>query len=141
MNHKYLCLIFVVTPDACSCILRNKLKLLVRRSCFHPAARIQFPSAEKMQLFASMICNCKPTVDNVIGFMDGVLLATECTSEKVTQNAFYNGYQCDTVINNVFGYGPDGKVFITAINFPGSWVDGSVSVQILQSIQKRISFI
>ena len=82
-----------------------------------------------MQLFASMIHYRKPTVDNVIGFMDGVLLATECTSEKVSQNAFYSGYQCDTMINNVFGYGPDGKVFIAAINFPGSWVDGSLSVQ------------
>ena len=128
MNNKYLCLIFGVTPNAWSCILRNRLKIVVPRLRFHPAARIQFPSAEKMQLFASMVCNCKPTVDNVIGFMDGVLLATECTSEKVMQNAFYSGYQCDTMINNVFGYGPHGKVFITAINFPGSWVDGSVSV-------------
>ena len=75
-----------------------------------------------------MIRNCKPTVDDVIGFMDGILLATECTSEKITQNAFYSGYQCDAMINNVLGYGPDGKVFIAAINFPGSWVDGSVSV-------------
>ena len=104
------------------------LKLVVQRLRFHPAARIQFPIAEKMQLFASMICDREPTVDNVIGFMDGVLLATECTSEKVTQNAFYSGYQCDTMINNLFVYCPDRKVFIAAINFLGSWADGSVSV-------------
>ncbi len=79
-------------------------------------------------MFASMISNREPTVDDVIGFMDGVLLETECTSENITQNAFYSGYQCDTMINNVFGYGPDGKVFIAAINFPVSWVYGSVSV-------------
>ncbi len=91
-----------------------------------------------MQLFNSMIRNCEPTVDNVIRFMDGVLLATECTSENVTQNAFYSGYQCDTMINNVFSYCPDGKVFIAAINFPGRWADGSVSVWLLQSIRKRI---
>ena len=69
--------------------------------------------------------------------MDGVLLATECTSKKVTQNAFYSGYQCDTMINNVFNYGPDGKVFITAINFPGSWVDRSVSVRFYNPSKKE----
>jgi len=54
-----------------------------------------------MQLFASMICDRKPSVDDDIGFMDGVLIAAECTSEKMTQNAFYSGYQCDNMINNV----------------------------------------
>ena len=29
-----------------------------------------------------MICDCKPTVDDVISFMDGVSFATECTSAK-----------------------------------------------------------
>jgi hypothetical protein len=88
MNHKYLCLIFGMTPNACSRMLRNMVKLVVRRLRFHSLARIQFPSAEKMQLFASMICDREPAVADVIGFMDGVLIATECTSEKMTQNTF-----------------------------------------------------
>ncbi len=58
--------------------------------------------------------------------MDGVSLKTECTSERVSQSAFYSGYECDTTVNNVSVYGPDGKVFIAAINFPGSWADGSL---------------
>ncbi len=57
-----------------------------------------------MLLFASKINNREPSIDDVIGFMDGVSLATECTSERTTQNAFYCGYECDTV-NNVFVYG------------------------------------
>ena len=69
-----------------------------------------------MQMFASIINNREHSIDDVIGFMDGVSLATECTSEATMQNAFYSGYECDTVINNVFAYGPDGKVSITAIN-------------------------
>jgi hypothetical protein len=35
------------------------------------------------------------------------------------------GYDCDTMVNNVFAYGPDGKVFFATVNFPGSWADGS----------------
>ncbi len=30
------------------------------------------------------------------------------------------------MVNNVFAYGPDGKVFFAAVNIPGSWVDGSL---------------
>ncbi len=62
-----------------------------------------------MQMFALMINNQEHLIDDVIGFMDGVLLATECTSEATTHNAFYSGYECDTVINNVIAYRPDGK--------------------------------
>ena len=50
MNHEYLCLIFGVTPNACSHILRNMLKHVVWSLSFHPAARIRFPSTEKMHL-------------------------------------------------------------------------------------------
>ena len=91
-----------------------------------------------MQTFALMINNWEHSIDDVIGFMDGVSFATEFTSEATKQNAFYSGYECDTVINNVFAYGPDGEVFITAINCSGSWADGSLSALYFVSIRRRI---
>jgi hypothetical protein len=121
MNYKYLCLIFGVTPNTCSRMLKNMLKLVVTQLRYHPLARIEFPSPEKMELFASMVNNREPSIDYVIGFVDGVLLKTECTSEQVFQNAFYSGYECDTTVNNVFTYGPDGKVFLQQLT---SRVDG-----------------
>ena len=89
-------------------------------------------------MFASMVQSHENSINDVVGFMDGVSLPTECTSEKITQNAFYSGYECDTVTNNVFAYGPDGKVFVAAINCPGSWADGSVSALFFDSIRRRI---
>ena len=80
----------------------------------------------------------EPLVDDIIGFMDGVSMQTQCTSERVEQNAFYCGYDCDTMVNNVFAYGPDGKVFFAAVNFPGSWADGSLTAQFLHQMKKRI---
>ncbi len=138
MNYKFLCVIFGITPNPCSRMLRNMLKLVVRRLHYHPLAKIEFPSPEKMALFASMVQIREAAIDDVIGFMDGVALKTECTSERVTQNAFYSGYECDTTVNNVFTYGPDGKVFLAAINFPGSWADGSLCARFLDSIRRRI---
>jgi hypothetical protein len=57
--------------------------------------------------------------------------------ERVKQNLMYCGYDCDTMVNNVFAYGPDGKIFFAAINFPGSWADGSLTMQFLHKMKRK----
>ena len=42
------------------------------------------------------------------------------------------------MVNNVFAYGPDGKVFLAAINFPGSWADGSLTSRFLGYLKAKI---
>jgi hypothetical protein len=42
----------------------------------------------------------------------------------------YNVYHSDTMVNKVSVYGPDGKVFLCAINFPRSWHDGSLTMNV-----------
>jgi hypothetical protein len=49
--------------------------------------QFQFPDAEKMEYFARLIHQCDPKVDDVIGFMDGLLLISECALEVLEQNA------------------------------------------------------
>jgi hypothetical protein len=70
--------------------------------------------------------------------MDGLALTSECTSELIEQNTMYNGYHSDTMVNNIIACGPDGKVFLCAINFPGSWHDGSITANILPYIWNNI---
>ena len=41
-------------------------------------------------------------------------------------------------MNNIFIFGPDGKIFFCAINFPGSWADGTLTAQFFSHIKKRI---
>jgi hypothetical protein len=110
------------------------LLVVVQKLLRHPAARVSFPYADKMAIFARQINLCEPDADDVIGFMDDLSLTSECTLEPVTQNSMYNGYHSDTMVNNVVAYGPDGKVFLCAINFPGSWHDGSITANLLPSI-------
>jgi hypothetical protein len=55
------------------------------------------------------------------------------------QNVFYCGYDCNTMrVNNVFAYGPNGKVFFAAVNLPISWADGSLTAWFFASNEKRI---
>jgi len=138
MGYKHLCLIFDFTPTVCSRVMNKMLKLVVKKLKRHPLARVKFPNAEQMEYYAQLIHEQEPAVDDVIGFMDGVSLTSECTSEPVVQNFMYSGYRSDTIVNNLLAYGPDGRVIFCTINFPGSWHDGSITANILPCIHKMI---
>jgi hypothetical protein len=109
MMIKWLCLIFGITPSPCSQILKRILCMTVKQLCYHPLATIRFPNEQKMRLYVNMVSLCEPTILNIIGFMDGLELATEMTSKKLPQNAYYCGYDCDIMINNILVFGPDGE--------------------------------
>jgi hypothetical protein len=94
--------------------------MTVKRLRFHPLARIKFPDEQKMQQFAEMISIRESTISNVIGFMDGLGLATAMTDERIQQNAYYCGYDCDTMVNNILVFGPDGKVFFAPLIIRGA---------------------
>ncbi len=89
-----------------------------------------------MREFVDMVRMREPMVDDIIGFMDGVSFLAECTNDCVEQNPMYCGYNCDTMVNNVFAYGPDGKIFFASISFPGSWADGSLIAHFYVSYEK-----
>ncbi len=91
-----------------------------------------------MERFAEMISLCKLTIANVIGFIDGLGLATQMTDERLKQNTYYCRYDCDTMINKVLVFGPDGKVFVCAINYLGSWSDGTLTACFFSHIKERI---
>ncbi len=75
-----------------------------------------------MREYAAMVQVREPLVDDIIGFMDGVSFQAECTDNVIAHNAMYCGYDCNMMVNNVFAYGPDGKIFFASINFSRSWM-------------------
>jgi hypothetical protein len=92
MGNKHLCLIFGITPSACSEILNKMLLLVVGKLKGHPIAEVKFPDAEKMERFARQINQCEPIVDDVICYMDGLTLQSKCISKPIMQNSMYSGY-------------------------------------------------
>ncbi len=64
----------------------------------HPLARVEFPNEARMSLYWDMVSAREPMVTNVIGFMDGLGLTAECTDERLTHNAYYCGYDYDTLL-------------------------------------------
>ncbi len=62
---------------------------MVRKLRNHPFAQIRFPDKHKMREYADMVQLREPKVDDIIGFMDGVSFLSECTDERIEQNAFF----------------------------------------------------
>jgi hypothetical protein len=120
------------------CWVLKGTKKIVHALRDHPFAKAKFLDREKMREYAAMVEVREPIVNDIIGFMDGVSFSTECTDECIEQNSMCCGYDCDTMVNNVFAYGPDAKVFFAAINFPGSWADGSLTAQFLHKMKRKI---
>jgi hypothetical protein len=114
------------------------LKLVLMQLRHLLIGRVEFPNEQRKQQFAQLISLREPAATDVIEFMDSVLFTSECTSKQIQQNAYYCGYDCDTMVSNVFAYGPDGKVFFCAINYPGSWGVGTLASRFLTHIINRI---
>jgi hypothetical protein len=94
MGIKWLCLLFGITPSTCSHFINAMISRVCTHLAAHPLAEVRFPNDEKMKRFAEQIQLREPSIDDVIGFMDGLSLATEYTSERMAQNAMYCGYDC-----------------------------------------------
>jgi hypothetical protein len=77
----------------------------------HPIEIVQLPNNAKMRAFAEMMQVREPLVNNVMGFMDSIPFATQCTNECIEQNAYYCGYECNIMVNNVLHMAPMERYF------------------------------
>jgi len=78
-GYMHICLVFGCTPTVCSRVLNKMLNLVVKKLKRHLLACIRFPNAEQLEYYAQLIHEWEPAVDDVIGFVDGVSLTSECT--------------------------------------------------------------
>ncbi len=117
MNYKHLCRIFGITPLVCSRGINWMLKTIVRALRDHPFVRVKLPDREKMREYTAMVEVREPIVSNIKGFMNGISFSIKCMDERVEQNSMYCGHNRNRMVNNVFAYGPDGKVFLLQSTF------------------------
>ena len=82
MGIKHLCFIFWTTYSTSIHTKNQMLFLVLPKLIRHPLARVKSPW-EKMEDFAWQINQHQPKVDDVIGFMHGLALTTDCSSEPL----------------------------------------------------------
>jgi hypothetical protein len=70
--------------------------------------------------------------------MDGLALSSECTFEIIEHDGMYRSCFKDTIVNNFFTLGPEGKGFLCTVTFPSSWHSRSIEANMLPYIHNKI---
>ena len=124
---KQLCLQFGVIESTANDCISDMRSLVIERLMKRKESRVRWPTREDMEVWAAMVQLREPSVETVIGFVDGLFLPCQCSDRAEEQFAFYSGKECTTGVNNVLAFSPFGKCFYALINYPGSWHDSSVA--------------
>jgi hypothetical protein len=138
MRVKHLSLIFGVPPSTAKRYISKLLDLVIDKLQDNEQAKISWPSDAEMEKWARLINNREPLVNDVIGFVDGVAIHVQCADDENQQSIFYSGHVKDTMVNNVFAFSPEGKIFHAAVNFPGSWHDSQVAMDLIATVLEKI---
>ena len=79
MKIKHLCLLFGIPPSIASRTVNKMLERVIHYLQFHDHSKIKFPNHAEKVHFATLVQRRKPTIHNVIGFVDGLSIFVECS--------------------------------------------------------------
>lgn len=103
--------IFGLIPSTITRYLSFSLKILLSILRKIPAARIEWPWGETFNRFTRHIVERHDRLFGAFGFIDGLKLPVEESSDQDIENAMYNGWLHDHYISNILVFGPDGAHF------------------------------
>ncbi|EUC59327.1 DDE family endonuclease [Rhizoctonia solani AG-3 Rhs1AP] len=119
--------IFAIVPAVLSHYLSFSLQILVYVLCNLPEGQIIWPSPDEMDAFSAMIQQRHPAIWGAFGFVDGLNLPVETSSDLQLEESTYNGWLHSHRIGNIFVFAPNGCIIACKLNAPGSWHDFCVA--------------
>jgi hypothetical protein len=139
MSYKFLTLIFGTGEANISKIIAKMLERVVKALENHPDARIELPSDVEAARLAAKVRLREETIDNVIGFIDGVLLPIQAPADMATQEQYYQPRIKDTCVNNVFAFSPEGIIMYAAWNYSGRTGDSTLARNLMEHLVRTNS--
>ena len=91
------------------------------------AARVTMPSEETVAEHMRRVEARHPALQNVYCVADGLKLYFESCDGLSEQSMFYNGWQHDHYISNLFVFSIDGQIISCVVNAPGSVHDSTLA--------------
>ena len=126
-NYMLSCL-FGLSDTSVGLYLRFARLIIVRLLRHHPLAKVTLPSNEKVAEYKQAISANYPLLENVYCVGDGLKISIQAPgNHQREQQRFYNGWQKDHCISNIFIFAPDGTIIANALNCPGCMHDSSVA--------------
>jgi hypothetical protein len=103
-------LIFGLTAGHLSLQMRFGRRWLLRVLQEDPNGAVVMPDDDEIDSFVWAINENFPAIRNCWGAMDGLKLCAKKAGDYQIQNMFFNGWQHDHYISNLFLFSPDGKI-------------------------------
>jgi hypothetical protein len=136
LAYKDLSLEFGIVETTVGCVVRNLTRIVLNILEHNDDSRIAWPNAATIRRYQEMFARRHPGLQaGVFGVLDGLQLTCNNHTNRLIQNAFYNGWKCDTFISNILVFAPDGTIFFAVVNFPGSYHDSKVAVPVYEMLE------
>ncbi len=147
--------IFGLIPSTVTRYLSFSLQIILMVLRKIPAARIEWPRGETFNDFTDRIVERHDRLFGAFGFIDGLKLPVEESSDQDIENSMYNGWLHDHFISNILVFAPDGAhfnrfahtnasdllftgtVIACRLNAPGSWHDSRVAQTVYEKLRSR----
>lgn len=88
---------------------------------------IRLPDEEEVVRFKQTFAEKYTIPSNFFCVADGLELHLEQPGDYIIQNMFYNGWNHDHYVSNVFVFAPNGGVIACSLNAPGAMQDSTVA--------------
>lgn len=124
-----LSMVFGLTSTPLYKWLKYSRKVLLYVLQNHPDAIIRPPSDEEVEAYVAAIGRKYEALGTkrVWGAADGLKVKLQHSNNWAIQSMYYNSWVCDTYINSVLVFAPDGRIRMTTYNCPGTWHDSTMA--------------
>ncbi|QRW03575.1 DDE superfamily endonuclease [Ceratobasidium sp. AG-Ba] len=129
--------LFAIVPSVVCRYIHFAIHLLVHILRRLPESQVTWPTPAEMANFAHLINRRHPAIDGAFGFIDGLSLPAQTSSDPRIQEATYNGWHHSRRINNILVFAPTGCVITCKLNAPGSWHDARVAQHIYPKLMHQ----
>jgi hypothetical protein len=120
-------MLFGITNSPLSLWLRFSRRIITKVLLRQQQAKVVLPTKAEIDEYSATIQSQYPLLKGVWGAMDGLKIHIECSAQEDKQNMFYNGWQHDHYVTNIFCFAPDGKIRASFINAPGCLHDSMLA--------------
>ena len=122
-----LSVLFGVTGTAVTVYIRFARSIVIHLLSNHPLAQITLPTNEKVAEYKQAIAAKYPLLENVYCVCDGLRISIQAAGQPHVQRRYYNGWQKEHCIANIFVFAPDGTIIAAVLNCPGCMHDSQVA--------------
>ena len=122
-----LAVAFGLTGTRVSVYLQFGMQIMVAILKADLKSEVHMPDAAKIALFNEAITVKHSLLVDCYCMVDGLKLYLQQAGDSVIQSHFYNGWNHDHYVTNIFGFAPNGSIISCTLNAPGTWHDSTLA--------------